>query len=67
VAAFPDHGLTAARKLFTSAQAALKTAKAKGRNQCLLHQEVRAKADQVGAASDAVLSSDGLRAKWTPC
>jgi diguanylate cyclase (GGDEF)-like protein len=52
VAAFPDHGLTA-KELFTSAQAALKTAKAKGRNQCLLHQEVRAKADQVGAASDS--------------
>lgn len=52
VAAFPDHGLTA-KELFTSAQAALKAAKAKGRNQCLLHQEVRAKADQVGAASDS--------------
>ena len=52
VAAFPDHGLTA-KELFASAQAALKAAKAKGRNQCLLYQEPRTRPDQIGRASDA--------------
>ena len=52
VAAFPDHGLTA-KELFATAQMALKAAKAKGRNQCLLHQESRTRPDQIGKASDA--------------
>ncbi len=52
VAAFPDHGLTA-KELFISAQAALKAAKAKGRNQCMLYQEPRTRPDQIGRPSDA--------------
>lgn len=52
VAGFPDHG-SVARELFEAAQAALQSAKAKGRNQCLLYQASQRNPTNIGAASDA--------------
>lgn len=51
VAGYPDHG-SVAKALFEAAQAALQTAKAKGRNQCLLYQPGTRKPEQIGASSD---------------
>ena len=52
VAGFPDHGLSG-KELFQSAQLALRVAKSKGRNQCLLYQEAMQKLAGAGAAGDA--------------
>lgn len=52
VAGFPDHGIIG-RELFESAQLALRVAKSKGRNQCLLFHESMRKLAAAGEAGDA--------------
>ena len=52
VASFPDHGLIG-RELFESAQLALRVAKSKGRNQCLMFQEAMRKMAAAEHAGDA--------------
>ncbi len=52
VAGFPEHGLIG-RELFESAQLALRVAKSKGRNQCLLYQDAMQKLAAAGEANDA--------------
>ena len=52
VASFPDHGLIG-RELYESAQLALRVAKSKGRNQCLMFQEAMRKMAAAEHAGDA--------------